>query len=446
MRRLKGYYHDLVEFLDKGVWLNPPDAHRLRVLAYQVGRILLLTLRGLQNQVILLRAAALSISTLLAVGPFLALAFIVLKGLDVHTQLEHALIHYLTAGQEDLSQRIIDYISNTDFSALGAIGTAVLVYAVIMMLSNVEQTLNKIWGITRSRNIFRKITNYTTVLIFGPLFIAVSTAMLASFSSTTVVQALTQYSLFERFFVLFKTIIPHVGLWIGLTAMYVLLPNTRVRFVPALIAAIICGSAWETAFSVYTEFNIGLTRYNKIYGTFAALPVFIIWLYISWIIVLLGAQLAYAIQNVKTHQQDVKADDYGYDQVEQMAVAVMVSICERFTRCLPQMTAEQMSNTLSIPLRLIDEIATRLCEGGLLVEIYGDETLYYPTINPSDISVLDIFRVMRRSKETVWRVGEKSYNKIFSELMENRKTLEVEHLGKICMTDLITRSASVGTS
>lgn len=446
MRRIKGYYHDLVAFLDKGVWLDPPDEGQLRVLAYQVVRILLLTLRGLQNQVILLRAAALSISTLLALGPLLALAFIVLKGLDVHTRLEHVLVHYLTAGQEALSQRIIDYISNTDFATLGAIGTAVLVYAVIMMLSNVEQTLNKIWGITRNRNIFRKITNYTTVLIFGPLLIAVSTAMLASFSSTTVVQALTQYSLFERFFVLFKTIIPHAGLWIGLTAMYVLLPNTRVRFVPALIAAIICGSAWEAAFNVYAEFNIGLTSYNKIYGTFAVLPVFIIWLYISWIIVLLGAQLAYAIQNVKTHQQDVKADDYGYDQVEQMAVAVMVMICERFNHGLPQMTAEQMSNTLSIPLRLIGEITIRLYEGGLLVEIYGDETLYNPGRNPSQISVLDVFMAMRRSRETVWRVGEKAYGKIFSELMETSKSLEADHLGTISITDLITRSASVGTS
>lgn len=446
MKRIKNYYHDLAAFLKKGVWLDPPESDRLRVLSYQVARILLLTLRGLQSQVILLRAAALSISTLLAVGPLLALAFIVLKGLDVHTRLEHVLIHYLTAGQEALSQRIVEYISNTDFAALGAIGTAVLVYAVIMMLSNVEQALNKIWGITRSRNIFRKVTNYTMVLIFGPLLIAVSTAMLAFFSSTTVVQVLTQYGLFERFFILFKTIIPHAGLWLGLTAMYVLLPNTRVRFLPALIAAIVCGSAWEAAFSVYTEFNIGLTRYNKIYGTFAVLPVFIIWLYISWIIVLLGAQLAYAIQNVKTHQQDVKADDYGYDQIEQMAVAVMVMICERFNRGLPQMTAEQMSNTLSIPLRLIGEITSRLYQGGLLVEIFGDETLYHPGRNPDQISVLDVFKAMRRSRVTAWRVGEKAYNKIFSELMEISGSMEADHLGTISMTDLIERSASVGTS
>jgi len=446
MRRIQGYYHDFAEFLDKGIWLDPPDASRMRILAFQVVRILLLTLRGLQSQVVLLRAAALSISTLLAVGPLLALAFIVLKALDVHTRLEHFLINYLTAGQEALSQRIVDYISNTDFAALGAIGTAMLVYAVIMMLSNVEQTLNKIWGITRNRNIFRKVTNYTTVLIFGPLLMAVSTAMLASFSSTTVVQVLTQYGVFERFFVLFRTIIPHAGFWIGLTAIYVLLPNTRVRFVPALIAAIICGSAWELAFNVYTGFNIGLTRYNKIYGTFAVLPVFIIWLYISWIIVLLGAQLAYAIQNVKTHQQDLKADDYGYDQVEQMAVAVMVMICERFNRGLPQMTAEQISSTFSIPLRLVGQITTRLYEGGLLVEIYGDETLYHPSRNPSKISVLDVYRAMRWSRETAWRVGGKAYGKIFSELMETSRNFESGHFGTIFMTDLIKRSASFAAS
>jgi len=321
MSRIIAYLRKLSDFLRNEVWHDPKDAGRLYFFYYQAVRIVLLTIHGLKNRMILLRASALSYSTLLAIVPLLAIAFSMLKGLGFHSRLEHALVDYLTAEQEVLTRQIIEYIANTNFKALGAFGTALLIYASVMMLSNVERTFNELWGVSKQRTIPRKLSNYTSVLFLGPFLMVLSTAMIASFSSNTVVAALMEYGVFEQFFVLFSKILPHAVLWVAFTVMYMLMPNTRVKIIPAMVAGIICGSIWEGAFRVYTDFNIGLTKYNTIYGTFAVLPIFIIWLYISWLIVLIGAQLSYAIQNVKSYQQEVNFYNVGYDQKEEMALS-----------------------------------------------------------------------------------------------------------------------------
>lgn len=128
---------------------------------------------------------------------------------------------------------------------------------------------------SRSRTLVRKISDYISVLLLGPLLIVLSTAMITALSSHTVIQNLSEYRFFRGFFILFKMVIPYLGLWIAFTAIYILMPNTSVRLLPALIAGVICGTLWEMAFHLYTSFNIGMTRYNKIYGTFAARLLFI---------------------------------------------------------------------------------------------------------------------------------------------------------------------------
>ncbi|MBC2715109.1 MAG: YihY family inner membrane protein [Desulfobacteraceae bacterium] len=431
------YLKKLSDFLRNEVWHDPKDAGRLYLFYYQTVRIILLTIHGLKNRMILLRASALSYSTLLAIVPLLAIAFSMLKGLGFHSRLEHVLINYLTAEQEELTSRIIEYIANTNFKALGAFGTALLIYASVMMISNVERTFNEFWGVPQQRSISRKISNYISVLFLGPFLMVLSTALIASFSSNTVVAALTEYEFFEQFFVLFSKIIPHAILWIAFTVMYILMPNTRVKFIPALIAGIICGSIWEGAFRMYTDFNIGVAKYNTIYGTFAVLPIFIIWLYVSWIIVLIGAQLSYAIQNVRSYQQEFNFYNVGYDQKEEMAVNIMLQISAMFHKGLPQANIEDLSGLLSIPIRLLREITRKLSDYGLLQEISEDEIRYQPAKNPGLISVLDVCYALRQEDDGDWRVPEDGKNNRLQELMKSRKAFEAGHLGKVTMMDLL---------
>ena len=443
MGSVLAYLGKLSEFLKNEVWHDPEDAGWIYAFYYQTVRIILLTIHGLKNRLILLRASALSYSTLLAIVPLLAIAFSMLKGLGFHSRLERVLVNYLTAEQEVLSSKIIEYIGGTDFKALGAFGTALLIYAVVMMISNVERTFNELWGVARQRPIARKIPNYISVLFLGPFLMVLSSALIASFSSNTIVTALSRYPVFEHFFVLFSNILPHAALWVAFTVMYLLMPNTRVKFLPALIAGIICGSIWESAFRVFTDFNIGLARYNTIYGTFAVLPIFIIWLYISWLIVLVGAQLSYAIQNVRSYQQEMHFHDVGAGRKEEMALHMMLRICVLFHRGEQIPGVMGLSADLAIPVRLVSEICEKLYDGGLLQEITGEEIRFQPAKSIERITVLDVCRQMRRKGDDDWQVPEEVANRRLEALLASRNQAEGRYLGAVSMRDLVIGSETL---
>ncbi len=434
------HLHAVSTFLKQDVWQDPPDAGRVKMLALYFLRSILITVNGLQNKMILLRASALSYSTLLAIVPALAIGFSMMKGMGFQTRIEHILINYLTAQQEELTRHIIGYITNTDFKALGAFGTIILIYAVIMMLGNVEQTFNELWGVTRSRRMVRKITDYISVLILGPLLIVLSTAMLTSLSSNTVVQHIFHHHLLRNAFTLFNTAVPHAMLWLAFTAMYILMPNTRVKFIPALIAGIVCGSIWEGAFRVYTEFNIGVARYNKIYGTFAVLPIFIIWLYISWIIVLLGAQLSNAIQHVKSYQQEFTNTTVSIREKESIAVYIMLRIADRFHRGLPPLSAEELSHALALPVRITRNLLKRLSDCQILQEIYGDDQTFQPAKDLGLIRISDIYYAIHQADQSDWQVPADIQNPGFEKLISEIRNRTQRDMDAVTLLDLISGS------
>ena len=427
-------------FLKQDVWQDPPDAGRFKMLILYTLRSILITINGLKNKMILLRASALSYSTLLAIVPALAIGFSMMKGMGFQNRLEHILISYLTAEQEELTQQIIRYISNTDFKALGAFGTILLIYAVIMMLANVERTFNELWGVTRSRRIIRKITDYISVLILGPLLIVLSTAMITSLSSSTVVQTIFHHYVFKNFFIFFKILIPHAMLWLAFTAMYILMPNTRVKFIPALIAGVVCGFTWETAFRLYTDFNIGLTRYNKIYGTFAVLPIFIIWLYISWIIVLIGAQLSNAIQHIKAYQQEFTKAVFSIREKETIAVYITLQIADRFHKGLPAIPADELSHALAIPVRITLNLLKVLADCGILQEIYTEDQTFQPARDLALIRMSDLYYAVRHADQGDWQVPADIRNPDFEKWLDGIRSGLDKHRGAVTLLDFISGS------
>lgn len=426
-------------FLKHEVWIDPQDKGRFYLCFLHVMRVLLITANSIRNEAILLRSSALCYSTLLAVVPVLAIGFSMLKGLGLETRIEHILLNYLAAEQEELARRILEYISNTDFKALGALGTGLLIYAVIMMLSNVERAFNDIWGVSRNRTLIRKITDYISVLLLGPLLIVISTAMITTLSSTTVVRTLSEYRIFKDFFILFDMVIPYLGLWIAFTAMYILMPNTRVRFVPALIAGAICGTVWQLAFEVYTGFNIGMTRYNKIYGTFAALPIFIIWIFISWVIVLVGAKLSNAIQNIRTYQLEFRGAGASFGQRQIMGLYIFHEIARHFHLGLKPPEAEEISRRLSIPVTLVREISDVFCDRGLLRQIEGGGHIYQPAMALRRIRAADVFNAIRDHGHSPWQLPEHAKNTELENLISRRKQMADQAMNGLTMGDIVSR-------
>ncbi|MFW6052520.1 MAG: YihY/virulence factor BrkB family protein [Desulfosalsimonas sp.] len=424
----------IYQFLSHDVWNDPHDADSVYLGFLYALRVILITANSIRNKTILMRASSLSYSTLLAVVPALAIGFSMLKGLGLETRLEHVLVTYLAAEQEELGNKLIEYISNTDFKALGAVGTGVLLYIVIMMLSNVERAFNDIWGVSRNRPLIRKISDYISVFLLGPLLIVISTAMITSLSSNTIVHKLSEYRVFRDFFILFDMVIPYLVLWLAFTAIYMLMPNTRVRFVPALIAGAICGTAWQLAFEVYTGFNIGVARYNTIYGTFAALPVFIIWIYISWVIVLVGAKISNAIQNIRTYQFEFSEMGASPGQRQVLGLYIFHEIARHFHEGLYPPEAEKISRHLSVPLRLVQEILYILSEKGLLRQVEGTGHVFQPAMPLRKIRPADIFNAIRDHGQTPWEIPEHAKNPALEKVIRIRE----QAAGEISIKELVS--------
>lgn len=435
MSILPNHFSRLSRFLKTDVWRDNDEAEPLIRFFFQAVRVLLLTLHGLKNRMVLLRAAALSYSTLLAIVPLLAIIVSMLKGLGFHERLEQFLIHSLAAEHQDLISRIIGYIADTDFKALGAFGTAVLIYASVNMISNVERTFNELWGAPRNRSVSRKISNYISLLFLGPLFMMLSTAFITVLTSSTLVTALTEFHLFERFSVVFSRMASHGALWLAFTAMYILLPNTKVRFFPGLIAGVVCGSLWESAFRAYMNLNINVAHYNTIYGTFAALPVFITWLYMSWIIVLMGAQLSFAVQNVRTLGPETVSPDTDAGPTEEMALYVMFHICRRFHHGLAPLSVNALADLTAATPGQVREIVRRLGKAQLVGEILGgEEILVAPLKNIGLIRPLDVCLAFREQEP--WRPPDTRENRPIKRLLREKVSAEADRLASMNFSDL----------
>jgi membrane protein len=268
----------------------------------------------------------------------------------------------------------------------------------------------------------------------------ISTAMIASFPSSIAAQFLSRYEFFQWALFLFDSMLPKILLWAAFTAMYILIPNTRVRLIPALVAGIVCGTLWEIAFKVFTGFNVGVTNYNKIYGTFAVLPVFIIWLYISWVIVLIGAQLSHAIQNIASLRKELESGSFSYHQREKMAFMIMLKISELFHNGDPPMNMESLAQIHSIPIRMVDEVIQILCDQGLLQAIQGEEPVFQPARNPALITLYDISRAMRHDGEKEWRIPDTHQNKLFNRIESEKSKNDESFLEKTTLLDLMGRS------
>ncbi len=289
-------------------------------------RTFLLSAREFNRNELALRAAALTFTVMLSLVPILAMSTAVVKGLGGSDQLKEVVFNYLetfdsgdgyvvddtesdTGNGTDKQasnytqhlysavERIFDYVEKTNFTTLGTIGVIGLILSVVLVLGNIEMAMNAIWHVESGRSITRKISDYLALLVLMPISLNIGLA------ANTV---LTNESLLAKFSILLPMewiqalvlrFIPVFFLALTLYVIYLFFPNTKVKTVPAMIGAVFAGFFWFEAQNLYIALQIGVSRYNAIYGSFATLPLFLIWLYLGWIFILLGAQIAYAYQN-----------------------------------------------------------------------------------------------------------------------------------------------------
>jgi membrane protein len=243
-------------------------------------------------------ASALSFSSMLSIVPFLAILFAILKALDVHTTLAPLLLSNVAAGSQEIVTRILRYINNTRVGSLGVIGLITLFLSIMATLDNVEEAFNQICGIERGKAVHHKLRDYLIVIFGIPLLTALAVTITTSLQHQGVIQWFLRLPGIGNLLLL--RLVPYLCIWIALVCLYLFIPNVRVRFLNAVVGGLVAGTALQVAQWIFIHFQLGVSRYNAIYGTLALLPVFMIWIYTSWLIVLAGMEIVWHLQLTHT--------------------------------------------------------------------------------------------------------------------------------------------------
>ncbi len=371
---IQQYAERLLRFFRTDLWsgeLQPRSQSLRRCLT--VLRWVAILLDSVVKDRLLLRASALTYVSILSIVPFLAVAFSVLKGFGVQrTDYIHNLLSRAFAGQPEVVASIIEYIDKTNVKALGGVGVGFLFVTVIGLFSNMENTFNTIWGAQRSRSLLRKVADYISVSFIFPVLMVVALSLSTTLQNTTVVQHLLQNELISLFYVNVLKLVPFVSVWIALSFLYIYLPNTHVRPLPALFGGIVAGSIWMLTQWAYVHFQIGTANYNAIYGSFAQLPLFLIWLYVSWIIVLLGAEMSFTFQHYRTFVREARYKDVSHRERQAVALACLMELAMHQKERTPPPSLETLSVAVHVPPHLVLEVLDVLCESQLVGRLNGD--------------------------------------------------------------------------
>ncbi len=405
LKKIRSYFRKLL-------WdTNLKKVGKFQALFIRTLRIFYGAARDLASGLPTLRATGLVYTTLLSIVPLLAVSFSVLKGFGAHNQLEPALISLLEPLGEQgtqISQQIISFVDNMQVGVLGSIGLAFLIYTILSLVKKIETAFNDTWRIATTRNIVKRFSNYLSVILLGPVLLFAASGMSASFHSSTVVNKFLSIEPFGSVLLFLGTLFPYILTVISFCFIYILVPNTKVRLRSAFYGAVIAAFAWKFVGSLFTAFVVNSTNYTAIYSGFAIMIVFMIWIYLSWLIVLTGASFAYYHQNPERISNKSQVVRLSSRLREKLALTIMQMIANSFHNSQPAWSIQNLAKKTTISEPAIDMIISALLEDNLLITAHGNdgnddgdgEPTFIPARSLENISVNDILNVARSAEET----------------------------------------------
>lgn len=383
-----------IRFVTYDIWrITENEVSGLKEVYINIIKTVILAVRGFQSENLQTKASALTYSTLLAIVPLLAVLLGIAKGFGFQGTVRQELFDYFPGHEMELNKAfefVESYLAQAQGGVIIGVGLILLFYTVINLISSVEDTFNDIWQIQKSRPWYRKISDYLALFLVLPVLMTASSG-LSIFMSTLQNSFLGQYLFFTPLVELFLHVAPYIITTLAFTGLYVSLPNTKVRFVNGLVAGFISGCAFQLFQFIYISGQIWVSKYNAIYGSFAALPLLLLWLQLSWLICLFGAELSYASQNVKkfSFERDSKNISRRYKDFLTLLIASL--IIKRFAKAEKPYTADELSDAYRIPIRITTQILYLLTELGVIIEVnYGndDRVAYYqPAVDINQITV-----------------------------------------------------------
>ncbi len=409
-----GWAQPAWEFLNRDVWsVELGGLPTFRRMAYRLSRITYLAVRGFHLNHGMFRASGLAFITVLSLVPLLAVAFSVAKGLGAYARLRYQVIEpFLEKAFESTSgatggevmaeqgsnvrvaiDQVLEFVQNTNVGNLGTLGLLALIYTVIKLLGTIEQTLNLIWGVRRARSWVRKFADYLSMVVIVPLVLVSATAFATSMKSDTFNTWLDKLSLGPMWEQLigFGTML---ALWLGFAFVYLFMPNTRVRLKSAFIGGVVGGTLWWVIQMGHVGIQVNVAKYNALYSGLAAIPLFLIWVYLSWVTVLVGAELACAHQSEPAYRQLARAREFDHPLKQLVAVRAMARIAAAFLRGAPPLRPLHMSDSLAVPERTLNDVFDRLVGANLLVyaeDDFEDDAAVVPARALDNIRIQDVY-------------------------------------------------------
>ena len=365
----------IIRFLQVDIWrTSPEELSPFRRIFYEVVKVLYLAIRFFTTKRVLTEAAALTYSTLLAIVPILAVVFAIARGFGFSKYIE-VWFRDTFASQPQAAEIIIgwvnSYLIHTQSGIFLGVGLVFMLYTVLMLVSNIEQTFNEIWQVKKPRSIFRTFTDYLAMFFLFPILIVISSGL--SIFIATMASSLPDFLLLGSTVRFLLDLAPYVLMTLLFIALYVFMPNTHVRVRNAIVPGILAGIAMQWLQFFYIHSQIWVTGYNAIYGSFAALPLFMLWVQISWTICLFGAELTYTSQNVEYFDYDTQTSDISHRYRIMLSALIMGHVCRRFAEGARPLTADELRRCTSIPIRIVNDLLYKLIEARLLVELSSDE-------------------------------------------------------------------------
>lgn len=380
-------------FFKEEIWSHDlTSKSRRRAFIITQSRIYFLAFKGFFEDQAAVKAAALTYFTMLSIVPIFAIAFVIARNFGFEDRL-HEVINSNMQGQEEFMQTLTDLVDklllNVKGGILASIGGVILFWSVIQVLNNIEASFNHIWQIRKSRNIMRKFSDYLAIIIIGPFAIGLSGSAMLKIKS-----AADQLELFKPLVVSLIKGIPFVSMWILFSIVYIVMPNTKVKLKYALIAGIFAGTVAILFQMLYQNLQIGVWRFNTLYGSIAMIPLFLLWLQITWLIVLMGAEISFAYQNIENYEFEKYALNLSLSNKRILSLLISHTIIKNFEEGGTPWNTDRLSHELGIPLRLVNDLVYELVDGGILSELSGEnpkERSYQPAVDINKITVEYIY-------------------------------------------------------
>ncbi len=398
----EGWITRIRNFIVEDLWNLDVGSGRWPGYGLRLVQLAVMIAEGFVRDKLLLRASALTYVTTLALIPLLAVMVGIMRLGRGGDELVKVVVDGMTAVSPEAREIVLEQVRNADFASLGTIGATILLATSILALRHLETTLNEIWGVEDQRTWARRLSDYLTVLVVAPLLTGVALSVATTIQGTQVAGGVFDSTTVAQFEALWLRALPWVALITAFSFLYWFFPNTRVTPLAALAGGVVAAVLFSIARYFYVDLNVGVAKYNAIFGGFAALPLVLAWIYVCWAVVLFGAEVAFAAQNLKHYRREVRGREPGMAEREAIGLRVALAIARDFRGGAGATHDDGLSEVLDLPVRVVREQVRALTAAGLLEQTVDElgETGVLPARPLSKITVADVFHALRGDRES----------------------------------------------